>query len=310
MILITGANGWIGIELTSRVLKEGERVRAFCHKEDEKIIKLKRIYGEKLEIIYGDIQDINEYEVLLEGIDTVYHLAAKIKKNADSPEEENEIYNINVNASKILFERCIQYHVKKIIFVSTVAVYKTSKKLIDIYSKKEPTTIYGKTKLEAEQIGLELYRTQGLPIIIIEPSTVYGDNSQGSVGKMIERANRGNCIRIGKGNAKKTIIHIQDLISLMLAIAKDSNNIGKTIICGSETLTINQFNKILKENSKNKVRIICIPNVLAKIIKALPFNNRIKVTINQLTQNYEYKSEYLLNNAITFEDYVKKSLKG
>ena len=76
----------------------------------------------------------------MDNVDIVYHLAAKTREEAD-------IEKINTIATQKLFEECIKYHVEKVVFFSTVAVYKPNN-VVTITSIKEPSNLYGKTKYE------------------------------------------------------------------------------------------------------------------------------------------------------------------
>lgn len=299
MILVTGANGYIGYELTKRLLTENKQVRAFCHKESNKIDKLKRKYGTQLEIQYGEIEKITEYPTLLKNIDIVYHLAGKIT-------EEEDMEEINAIATQKLFKACLQYPIKRVVFFSSVAVYKTEKQ-VSIKTTKEPNNLYGETKLEAENIGLEYYQKEQLPLIILEPCSVYGKSKQGSMGKILNRAEKGFCIKIGKGNFKNTIIHIDDLITIAMEIVKKEQNIGKTWICGTETISIKEINRLLK--TRKKIHELYIPYAIAMLLLKLPIQLSVKSTIKQLTRKTEYISNYPLPKSIKFEEYIKNGEK-
>lgn len=230
----------------------------------------------------------------MEHVDIVYHLAGKTT-------EEVDMEKINTISTKKLFEECIRYHVKKVVFFSTVAVYKTNK-IVTISSKKEPTNVYGKTKLEAENIGLEYYKKYQLPLIILEPCSVYGRTYNGSMGKILKRAEKGFCVKIGNGEYKNTIIHIDDLVSIAINVVQNEENIGKTLICGPETITINEINHALK--AKKHILEIHIPYKIAMWILKLPFHLKIKSTIKQLTRESEYITNYKMDTYIKYRKYI------
>ena len=212
----------------------------------------------------------------MDNVDIVYHLAAKTGEEAD-------IEKINTIATQKLFEACIKYHIKKVVFFSTVAVYKPNN-VVTITSIKEPSNLYGKTKLKAENIGLKYYKENKLPLIILEPCSVYGKTYNGSMGKIRKRTEKGFCIRIGTGDYKNT------------------NYIGKTLICGTETISIKEINNVLK--SKKNIQEIYIPYKIAMLIMKLPFKLKIKSTIKQLTRQSEYITNYKMEKYIKYKEYV------
>lgn len=230
----------------------------------------------------------------MNNVDIVYHLAAKTREEAD-------IEKINTIATQKLFEECIKYHVEKVVFFSTVAVYKPNN-LVTITSIKEPINLYGKTKLEAENIGLKYYKENKLPLIILEPCSVYGKTYNGSMGKIRKRTEKGFCIRIGTGDYKNTIIYIDDLISIAINVIKNENYIGKTLICGTETISIKEINNVLK--SKKNIQEIYIPYKIAMLIMKLPFKLKVKSTIKQLTRQSEYITNYKMEKYIKYKEYV------
>ncbi len=231
---------------------------------------------------------------MMEHVEIVYHLAGKTT-------EEGDMNKINTIATKKLFEECIRYRVKKVVFFSTVAVYKTNK-IVTISSKKEPTNVYGKTKLEAEKIGMEYYKKDKLPLIILEPCSVYGKTYNGSMGKILKRAENGYCIKIGKGEYKNTIIHVDDLVTIAINVVQNEEYIGKTLICGPETITINEINHALK--AERHINEIYIPYKIAMWILKLPFHLKIKSTIKQLTRESEYITNYKMDTYIKYREYI------
>ena len=76
--------------------------------------------------------------------------------------------------------------------------------MINENSNKNPITVYGKSKLEAEKIANKLYEEQKLPITIIEPVTVYGNGDVGNFKKLENLIQKGLCVRFGNGKNKKT----------------------------------------------------------------------------------------------------------
>ena len=309
MILITGAGGWLGSELTEQLLKKGESIRAFNYIETDSLKKLKEQYGEQLEIVIGDVCNIEMLDKALEDIDTIYHLAAKVHVVPTNQQEEDEFYQINTYASEKLFEKAIEKQVKRVIFFSTVSVYQQTNEKVTVHTEKQPNTIYGKSKLKAEKIANKLYQEKNFPITIIEPVTVYGEGDVGNFKKLEQLIQKGLCVRFGNGENKKTVIYYKDLITMVIKIAEDESQIGKTVICGTEVLTLNEINKILIKSSNKKVLKIYIPQWLANFAKTVccfSVLKKIRRKIMALTQNNELEINNQLENYTKFEDYELK----
>ena len=314
-ILITGAGGWLGSELTERLLEEGNSIRAFVLFSSNKLNELKEKYKDLLEIVEGDICNKNDIDKCLEKIDMVYHLAAKVHSLPKSKEDEEQFFKINTEATEQLFKLCLKHKVKRVIFYSSVSVYGESEKIIDVNSPKNPVTAYAKSKLMAEEIGLRLFNEQGLPITIIEPVTVYGGDDVGNFEKLKKLVNKGFVPRFGEGENKKTIIYYKDLISMTIKIAKDINMIGKVIICGSESISYNTIVDILSKSSDRKVSILKINNRFTKFIVGscnfinLGLTKKIGRQIVVLQSNNEYEiseSSRYLNNFTNFQMYCEQ----
>ena len=306
MILVTGAGGWLGLELVTQLLEMGEKVRAFDFRKNNKLDKLQDLYKQQLEIVIGDICNKDSIDNSLCGINTVYHLAGKVHVIPTNKDEVDNFFKINTYATQQLFELCLEHNVEKVIFFSSVSVYEESNFKMNVSSNKIPSTIYGKSKLEAEKIANELYLEKKLPVIIIEPATVYGEGDIGNFKKLENLINKGICVYFGNGKNKKTVIYYKDLIRMVIEISKNNDNLGKTKICATEVLSINDINDILIKKSKKNVIKLHIPLFLAKciiFICSVCKLKKIKRKITALIQNTEFEIEKILSKYTSFKEY-------
>lgn len=313
-ILITGAGGWLGSELTERLLEEGNSIRAFVLFSSKKLNELKNKYSDLLEIVEGDICNKNDVNKCLENIEVVYHLAAKVHSLPKNKSDEEQFFKINTEATEQLFELCLENKVKRVIFYSSVSVYGESEEIIDVNSTKNPVTAYAKSKLLAEKIGLKLFNEKGLPITIIEPVTVYGGDDVGNFEKLKNLVNKGLVPRFGDGENKKTVIYYKDLITMTIEIAKDINTLGKVIICGSESISYNHIINVLSKSSSKKVRVLKLNNRFTKFIVItcsfikFSITKKIARQVTVLAANNEYgisSSSKYLNGFTSFKKYYK-----
>lgn len=313
--LITGASGWLGSELTKQLLEKDYEVKALVLESSKKLDELKSKYPSNLEIILGNICSKENLAKSIKGMDIVYHLAAKVHCQPKNKKDIENFYKINTQASKLLFEICVEEKVKRVIFYSSVSVYGESGQIITSESKRNPVTPYAMSKQKAEEEGMKLHKEKKLPLTIIQPVTVYGGDDVGNFEKMRNFAQKGFLPRFGNGENKKTIIYFEDLIKATINISEDENSIGKTIICGTETISLNQIIEAFKSSSENKIKVIkfsdLISNLFIKIcsIKLLKSFNKIARQIHVLKSNNEFdikENKKLVKYVMGFRDYYSK----
>lgn len=220
MLLITGANGFIGINLVKELSKRKLNLRCFVHKNNKKNIDvLKKL---NVEIAYGDILDKGSLIKAMKNVDKVIHLAAIVGST-----EPSINYKINYLGTKNLAEVCINKKVKRFVYVSSLAsVYKIE-------------TEYGKSKKRAEEF---LMKTP-LKVTILRPSLVYGKDGGLIFRQMVNYIKKFPVIPIiGSGKNKKQPVYIDDFISAIISVLNKNKTIGKAYnIGGPEPEPLNIF---------------------------------------------------------------------
>lgn len=171
-ILVTGNLGYVGSVLTSVLSKKfnvtGLDIGYFKNCNLEKENKLK-IHTQ----IYRDIRKVQEED--LKNIDCIVHLAA-LSNDPLGKFNSKLTYEINYIGTIKLAKIAKKAGIKKFIFISTQSIYGISKKneFLDEYkSKKNPVTIYAKSKLLSEKF-LSKIKSKNFQVIILRPSTVFG----------------------------------------------------------------------------------------------------------------------------------------
>lgn len=155
---VTGANGFIGSKIISRLRKEGFKVIS--------LQRTSQISGENAVRVFdlNLLETINED--LLQDLNIIIHTAALVHE----PKADNEKYKImNFEATKKLYEFSKVLKIKKFIFLSTVGVYGKSSFTfpIDINFPVSPESEYGASKLASENYLLKESEEDGSPKISI-----------------------------------------------------------------------------------------------------------------------------------------------
>lgn len=117
MNLVTGSTGFIGNVLIRKLLERGQKVRAFLRPTSD-LIALKDLPVER---VTGNILDQRSLAEAFQGIDTVYHLAAKI---SIMPGEDRLTREINLKGTRNVIRACLDAGVKKLIYTSTIHALK------------------------------------------------------------------------------------------------------------------------------------------------------------------------------------------
>jgi nucleoside-diphosphate-sugar epimerase len=201
MILVTGGTGLVGAHLLLHLVEQGENVRALCRTRYS-IEKTKNLFSlyhkshlfEKIQWIEGDILDISTLEIAFQNIEFVYHCAAMISFD---PKEEDAIRKTNIEGTANIVNFCLAYHIKKMLFVSSIAALgdpnatETTISETTEWNPEKPHSDYAISKYGAE---MEVWRGQqeGLSVIIINPGIILGPGfpEQGS-GKLFSAVAKG-----------------------------------------------------------------------------------------------------------------------
>ena len=173
MILITGCNGLIGSFIARKFLKEGYSVRALKRATSD--LSLVKDIIHRIEWVEGDILDLPQLTLAMQGVNKVIHAAAIV---SFSPHAQNEMLKVNVEGTANVINTCLEAGISKFCHVSSVAAIGRRKHQQEIdeqtqWEESPYNSFYAKTKYLAE---LEVWRgiAEGLPAVIVNPSVVLG----------------------------------------------------------------------------------------------------------------------------------------
>src|SRR6266516_6483855 len=234
--LVTGATGFLGSALVTRLLKQKQPVRILARDEEKACAQ----FGKAVTITQGDITDVAQVQRAVDGVTVIYHLVGRLYH----PSIPAELYHrIHVEGTRILLEACKgQSQLKRIVHCSTTGVYGvTGKTPAAEDAPFAPTNPYEATKLEAELLALKTYREQGLPVSVARPGLVYGPGDLHLLG-FFSSIKKGLFRVIDGGKALLHPIYIDDMTAAFLLCAERPNAIGRTYsIAGEHPVTIREL---------------------------------------------------------------------
>jgi len=149
-VLITGATGYIGCHLVNRALKRGHEVKVLVRKTS----CYQMLNTEDVELVFGDLADSRALRSACSSVDVIYHTAGLLGKWGVSAEQ---LYQVNVEGVRNLMEACIDTSLQHLIHLSAGGVTgPIESDVADENYECKPSTMYEKTKLQGEQIALEI----------------------------------------------------------------------------------------------------------------------------------------------------------
>jgi len=171
--LITGGAGFIGSNMVRFLLDKGQKVRVLDNFETGKRENLTEVAG-RIELIEGDIRDIDTVHRAAVGADVVYHLAAlgSVPRSVEDPAMSHDV-NVNGIVNMLIASRDAK--VKRFVFSSSSSVYGQSKVLPQHEGLPlAPISPYGATKAAGEIYCRAFYETYGLQTISLRYYNVFG----------------------------------------------------------------------------------------------------------------------------------------
>lgn len=233
LVLVTGANGFVGSHLVEALLARGYRVRCMVRRTSD----LAFIGHLPVEWTYADLCDGAELQAALQGVDAVCHCAALTRAL-----DEETFLRVNTQGTEALARAGLEAvpKLRRFLFVSSVAAAGPSDgpgDVVDETRPPRPVTWYGKSKLAAEQ-ALQAMAGEGydrLPVTIVRPAAVYGPRDKDFYAYF--RAIKLHlCLQLGRDERYVSLIHVCDLVDLLLQSLEQEQAVGQTYFgCGPAT---------------------------------------------------------------------------
>jgi dihydroflavonol-4-reductase len=235
--LVTGATGFIGAALVRQLLGQGDTVRVLSRPQSDH----RNLAGLKIEIVYGDLQDMASLHAALKDCHRLYHVAAHYSLWAPDPQL---FYKINVEGTRNLMQAAWKAGVERIVYTSTVGALGIPP---DGQPGNEETPVslshmvgdYKRSKFLAEQAVMEMAK-QGLPVVIVNPSAPVGprDIKPTPTGQMILDFMKGKMwAYLDTG---MNLIDVEDVARGHI-LAMERGRIGQKYILGHKNMTLRKI---------------------------------------------------------------------
>jgi len=278
-ILLTGSSGFLG----SYILD-------FLENKNYKVVKVGRSSRSDIKI------DLSLKELPKIEVDYLIHVAGKAHVIPKTVEEKEIFFKVNYIGTNNLLKGINPLKLQSIIFISSVAVY--GKEVGELINEKSPllgNSPYALSKIQAEQSIIDFGTTNNIKTVVLRLPLVTGKKPLGNLRAIIKAIKKGYYFRIGKGQAKKSIIAASDIANLIPELfdlngVYNLTDISHPMISEIDSIIAKKFNKKIKS----------IPIYLIKVIAKIgdmfyffPFNS---LKFEKLTKNLTFSNKKLFND--------------
>ena len=322
-ILITGGAGYIGSHVIEKLIKRKKRVFIV----DNLVTGYKKLINKKAKFYKLNILKTKKLRniILKNKINSVIHLAASLSIGIGEKFPKRYFKN-NVIGTQSLLNACKLTGVKNFIFSSTAAVYKDGLYKVTEKSKIKPKSVYGKTKLKAENIIIKNCKKYKINYGILRYFNVVGASPSGNIGLInkgdhlfknfsMEILKKKPIFKVYGQNYKtpdkttiRDYVHVSDLAEIHIKVLDKISLIKKSVIlnCGyGKGISVMKVVKEFKTQSKNKVNILIQDRRAGDMEKTVAENKKLLKFIKWKPKFN--KLNFLVKNSIKWE---KKCFKG
>ncbi len=250
IVLITGGAGFIGSHLARRLSEDGGEIRLLDNLSTGFESNLE---GSEAELIIGDIRSRDLFHRALEGVTTVYHLAAYISA-PQSVREPELCYDINVMGSLRVLEAALKAGVSRVVLASSAAIYGDSDKPCTELLLPYPQSPYAASKISMEETAKVFTREFGLETVCLRFFNVFGPRQDPDspyaavIPQFIQELEAGRGITIlGDGQQTRDFVYVDDVVQACLLAMESEAAVGESInIASGRSVSILELAEILQ----------------------------------------------------------------
>jgi len=251
--LVTGATGFVGSAVLRQLLAAGHNVRALVRPNSD----CRNLTGLPVEIVNGDVRDRQSLDRAMAGCSTLFHVAADYRLWVFKPDE---MYETNAIGTRNVMLAAMDAGIKRVVYTSSVATLGFTRNGSPAdedtpVSFKDMIGHYKRSKFMAEAEVKRLADEQGLPVVIVNPSTPIGprDVKPTPTGRIIVDAASGRMpAYVDTG---LNLVHVDD-VAIGHLLALERGKLGERYILGACNMSLGEiFSAVATFAGRNPPRI-------------------------------------------------------
>ena len=233
-VLVTGAGGFIGGHLVERLVRDGARVRALARynsrNERGTLDWLDPEVVAGVDVVLGELRDVESVAAAAAGIEVVLHLGAQIAIPY-SYVNPRDFFEVNVLGTLNVAQAALRHDAERVVHVSTSEVYGSARTVpITEDHPLEPQSPYAASKVAADKLMDSWHRAYGLPVTIVRPFNTYGprQSARAIIPTIITQALAGSTLWLGSLHPRRDLTFVADTVAGFAAAATTADATGRT----------------------------------------------------------------------------------
>lgn len=225
--LVTGGTGLLGSYLVERLLEQGHQVRALARPTSD----ISHLKTTGAEIVFGNVEDYDSLPPAVEGVDVVFHTAAKIMPGWGSWQEFEAT---NVKGTENILQTSAKAGVSRFIYISSGSIYGEAAQGNTPADESTPCEVafkpidyYDYSKMQAEKVALDYHKQGKLPVTVVRPGMIYGPRDRLLTDRFFRWVNMPIVVWPGKANPRTALVFASDVAECAILAATSDRAVGQ-----------------------------------------------------------------------------------
>lgn len=270
-VVVTGGAGFIGRAVVKKLADRGDEVIALIRDP----VKAGFLAGKNVTLIASDLHSVPAMAAQLKGADAVIHGAGSYRVGIKKSEQP-QMWDANVGTTERVLDAAIAADVPRIVYVSTVNVLGNTRGAVkdETYRRNLADgwlSYYDETKFRAHEAAEERI-ARGAPIVIVQPSQVYGPHDHTLTSAQLSQAHAGQLRFVAMASSGVAWVHVDDLAEGIVA-ALDRGRTGEAYLLAGDCRRLGESVAVAARIGGHRPPRISLPTVLLRLVA--PVNDRL-----------------------------------
>lgn len=257
LVLVTGANGFVGRAVVDRLVANAVPVRAAVR-------RVGAAFPVPVAIVEtGEIDAATRWGAALDGVAAVVHCAARVHRLRDRASDPLAAFRaVNREGTVNLAKQAAAAGARRFVFISSIGVNgaETFGRPFNANDAAAPHSPYAVSKHEAELALAGIAAATGLGVTVLRPPLVYGPNAPGNFATLLRAVHRGWPLPFGAIHNRRSFVAIDNLVDLIALVLRHEAAPGKTfLVSDGEDLSTTELLRRTAHALGRSSRLIPVP---------------------------------------------------